>query len=915
MQQFLTIVLAVEDGRFLAASAEAAVRACRACRAEARILAAASSSNEEAVREALSAWPEIPILLRDTASLAQLYNAGADTSAGEALLFLREGVLLQEDALQALLNTLMLDERIGAVGPFTNGTVYSWQYLNAAHLEEAEGESPSAWLRRNITGPTDSLFLENFALLMRRSIFEQMGRFSAEFPGAGGEDIDLSFRLKCAGFHLLRVPVYLPHAGAEMYDLFAAERTLPRPFLLERWGLDIGVSEKLWTDALTPIDWQKGPALIRATCRSALLSAPLVSIMIPTYNRPVYFSETLAGALAQTYPNIEVIVCDNSTDDRTEVLMRDYQDDMRVRYVRNKGARSKAENFMPFEHLARGEFLQWCMDDDVLLPDKITRMVDAFLSEPTAALVTSVRGMIDGDGTFLGQWKDAPPVFGMYGCFSGTGIGHAMLMDHGNFLGEPSAVLFRRRDLTHHYWRAESRGYQTLSDCAMWLELLEKGDAVVFARPLSLLRLHSGQEGQEPESLVRAGVEWRRLIEAYWRQRVFLTKEEDYQLALAKLRADAEKLIDPLLPKVSPALRREYEASMPGIHIVLMNRIEGCAPIRLDAPLRLLEERGDLSLGGCIRAGDSDIELSGIANQHDSILLFERFRLKALPEVNRQLSAQTGQGNILLQEFDDHPVISKEIVEEDYFTFRAVSAVQTSTRYLADFLRAFNPYVYLFENQLEQLPERRIYDPAQERVTIFFGALNRRPDWEPLMPAINEAVRRCGDRLYFCVVSDRGFYEELETAAKEYIGGVRDGGIVAPYERYTAALHASDIALLPLNDTAFNRAKSDLKFIEAAGHGAAVLAAPTVYERTVKDGETGLIYRSPQEFAQKLELLVKRADLRRMLAENAYRYVAEHRLLAQHIDEYAAVYRELFERREELERERLQRVEKFFPNL
>jgi len=37
--------------------------------------------------------------------------------------------------------------------------------------------------------------------------------------------------------------------------------------------------------------------------------------------------------------------------------------------------------------------------------------------------------------------------------------------------------------------------------------------------------------------------------------------------------------------------------------------------------------------------------------------------------------------------------------------------------------------------------------------------------------------------------------------------------------------------------------------------------------------------------------------------------------LAQHIDEYAAVYRELFERREELERERLQRVEKFFPNL
>ena len=165
------------------------------------------------------------------------------------------------------------------------------------------------------------------------------------------------------------------------------------------------------------------------------------------------------------------------------------------------------------------------------------------------------------------------------------------------------------------------------------------------------------------------------------------------------------------------------------------------------------------------------------------------------------------------------------------------------------------------------------------------------------------------------MISDHGFYQALETEAKEFAGGMRDASIVAPYERYTAALHASDIALLPLRDTEFNRAKSDLKFIEAAGHGAAVLASPTVYEATVRDGETGLIYHSPKEFAEKLDLLIQRADLRRTLAENAYRYVAEHRLLEQHLDDYIAAYRELFERWEELERERLRRVEKFFPHL
>lgn len=913
-QQSLNVILAAtEDGRYLSASAEAAISVCHDCGVNAKFIVVASASNTSVVREKLSAWPEIEVLLSNTTSLGQLYNSGANASAGKILLFLREGILLEKDALQALLNALVLDESIAAVGPFTNRTIYSWQDLNAAHMREGE-ESPAAWLHRRIIGPTDSIFLENFMLLMRRSVFEQIGKFSADFHGTGGEDIDLSFRLKCAGYHLLRVPVYLPHAGAKLYDLLAVERTSSRPLLLERWGLDVGVPEKLWTDALMAIDWQQGAALIRATCRSALLSAPLVSIMIPTYNRPEYFRETLESALSQTYPNIEVIVCDNSTDDRTEMLMLEYQNDMRVRYIRNKAAKTKVENFMPFEHLAQGEFLQWCMDDDILLPDKITQMIDAFLCEPTAALVTSVRGVIDGDGGFLGLWQDAPPIHGTYECFRGEAVGHATLMDCANFLGEPSAVLFRRRDLTHHYWRAESRGYKTISDCAMWLELLEKGDVVIFARPMSLFRRHENQEGQQPDTIVLSRIEWRHLIEEYWRKRVFLTKEEDYRAALCKLEEERTE-ITPLLPHVAPELRQEYEAALPDIHVVMMNRVEECAPIRLDAPLQQLRARGLVSVSGCMQRGDEAIELDEVGELHDSIILLDRVVIQSAAWICDLLAKHAAHGNILLQELDDHPLITAQIKEDDYFCFRAVSAVQTSTRYLADFLQEFNPHIYLFENQLESLPERRTYDAQQKRVTIFFGALNRRPDWEPLMPAINEAIRRYGDRLYFRVISDHGFYQALETGAKEFAGGMCDTSIFAPYERYTAALHASDIALLPLRDTEFNRAKSDLKFIESAGHGAVALASPTVYAGTVRDGETGLIYHSPKEFAEKLDLLIQRADLRRTLAENAYRYVAEHRLLDQHLDEYIAAYREMFARREEFEQERRRRVEEFFPNL
>ena len=100
--------------------------------------------------------------------------------------------------------------------------------------------------------------------------------------------------------------------------------------------------------------------------------------MIPTYNRPEYFELTLRSALAQTYPNIEILVCDNSTDERTAELMqaKGYVQDPRVHYQRNRAAKTKEENFAPFETMAKGKYLQWLMDDDIFALDKIEKMME-----------------------------------------------------------------------------------------------------------------------------------------------------------------------------------------------------------------------------------------------------------------------------------------------------------------------------------------------------------------------------------------------------------------------------------------------------------------------------------------------------------------------------------------------------------
>ena len=298
---------------------------------------------------------------------------------------------------------------------------------------------------------------------------------------------------------------------------------------------------------------------------------PLVSIMIPTYNRPQFFELALQSALRQKYENLEIIVCDNSTDDRTEALIEKYLGDPRLCYHRNRTAKTKEENFAPFEHLAKGEYLQWLMDDDILLDGKIEKMMQAFRENPTARLVTSRRAVIDGEG----RLQPNPYAVGVpeneedYSLFEGEAVGRETLLGWKNFLGEPSAVLFRRADLKHHYWRAESRGYKTISDVAMWLELLESGDCIFFQKPLSCYRRHEEQEGQQAAVILLSRLEWLRLIGEYFERRVYLKTEEEYRKPLELLYGEYLAERDRFDRTAAGEVWNEYEAAMRSVRRTL----------------------------------------------------------------------------------------------------------------------------------------------------------------------------------------------------------------------------------------------------------------------------------------------------------------------------------------------------------
>lgn len=109
---------------------------------------------------------------------------------------------------------------------------------------------------------------------------------------------------------------------------------------------------------------------------------PLVSIIIPAYNAERYVKEALDSALAQTYPNCEVIVVDDGSTDRTRTILESYMAEGKIRYIyqKNKGL-AGARNVGI--RAARGEYIALLDSDDILLPDKVREQVEALESHPS----------------------------------------------------------------------------------------------------------------------------------------------------------------------------------------------------------------------------------------------------------------------------------------------------------------------------------------------------------------------------------------------------------------------------------------------------------------------------------------------------------------------------------------------------
>lgn len=213
-------------------------------------------------------------------------------------------------------------------------------------------------------------------------------------------------------------------------------------------------------------------------------TTPAISVCIPTFNGDRTIEETLRSVLNQTFSDFEIVICDDSSTDKTLQIVAQF-DDPRIIVSKFEKAPNPAANWNRAVRLCRGQYVKVMGQDDVLYPQCLEMEMRAFTkySDIAPVFVFSNRDIILESGFKLKRSN----LFRRTG-FQSVGRNKALrsvLRSGRNTIGEPVAVTMRRDTFE------KTRGFEGsyVVDLAMWFDLLEYGSAVKNHQVLSAFRI------------------------------------------------------------------------------------------------------------------------------------------------------------------------------------------------------------------------------------------------------------------------------------------------------------------------------------------------------------------------------------------------------------------------------------------
>ncbi|AKG22684.1 glycosyltransferase family 2 protein [Calothrix sp. 336/3] len=216
-----------------------------------------------------------------------------------------------------------------------------------------------------------------------------------------------------------------------------------------------------------------------------------VSVIIPVYGVEKYIAQTLESVLAQTYENLEILIINDESPDRSIEICQQYTDS-RIKIIHQKNRGLAGARNTGIRH-ATGEYLAFLDGDDLWLPEKIAQQVQHLETSPHVGVSFCRSAFIDEFGKPLGTYQ--MPKF--------TGITAPYLMCR-NPVGNGSAPVIRRETLEAIKYESDKQGskefcyfddeFRRSEDIECWIRIVLQTNWQVEGIPdaLTLYRVNAG---------------------------------------------------------------------------------------------------------------------------------------------------------------------------------------------------------------------------------------------------------------------------------------------------------------------------------------------------------------------------------------------------------------------------------------
>jgi glycosyltransferase involved in cell wall biosynthesis len=211
------------------------------------------------------------------------------------------------------------------------------------------------------------------------------------------------------------------------------------------------------------------------------VSAPWLSVIVPTYNGAKYLRGALDSIVLQAGALIEIVAIDDGSTDDTLAVLHEYQSRLNLNIIQRRVG-NWADNTNHALQLARGAYACFLHQDDLWLPGRLSAIQEQLSLTPNIALLLHACEFIDEQGRSLGPWRCPYPG---HKALSPAFAVERLLVQ--NFVGMPGATI--RRETALKVGGLDPSLWYT-ADWDLWLKLALVGPTVYMPGRYGAFRLH-----------------------------------------------------------------------------------------------------------------------------------------------------------------------------------------------------------------------------------------------------------------------------------------------------------------------------------------------------------------------------------------------------------------------------------------